>query len=154
MRAAPGAEEFILGDVDALGVAEELAADKAKLAAALEAARAKTVAAALSMATAASSRSSSSDAPAPSGAPRFVKRVLGLVDIKLARTWMPPQHNLGYEARFSRYVVSSRHLAHRKSRAYGPVTGETEWSALKFVLTVAWASWKRVSGENCPWQWE
>ena len=40
------------------------------------------------------------------------------------------------------------------TKAYGPKSGTTDWQALVVLLSRAWLAWTKVSGEQCPWDFE
>jgi len=66
----------------------------------------------------------------------------------------PPRASLAKDLIDHRWRIDAEYIRSRKSRAWGAVTGETDYSAMLFVLGSAWAQFERTGGHRCPWDSE
>jgi hypothetical protein len=94
--------------------------------------------------------SSSACGGVPIDGPTRITHTTGVISIVWARSLMPPEHSLTWEPESNSWRVRSRHMMAGRSRAVGKGTGETQWDALKFMLTIAWSSWRTISDVPCP----
>ena len=112
-------------------------------------AKASTVAAPVVLGGAASS--SSAPVPASVG-PKKITCTKVVIGIVWARSLMPPSYSLVWEPSTSSWRIKSKYMIGGRSRAACPSTGETQWGALKFVLTLAWASYMQNFSVPCPFE--
>ena len=88
------------------------------------------------------------------GCTKVLKPPTDVVSIDFARAHMPHGYSIAFEPESSSYWVNSKFLKGRRSRVVGPLTGETHWSAFKFVCTLAWESHTSRTGQKCPFLFE
>ena len=144
-----GAEEWVAETVEDENLQEEVREARERAAAARRAAVANTAKIAADLKSGAAS---GSGAGAAAGGAQNVTCNAVKISMKWARGLMPPEHLLTWEPESNSWRVRSpKHMAVGRSRAAGPATGDSQWGALKFVLLIAWNSWRNASGNACPY---
>ena len=143
----------MIDEVEGENLMDVLVEAEKKARAASAAAKQKTREAAVQLAkgAAASSHEGAGDLACGKKVP---KPTTDIISMDWAKAHMPHGYSVAFEPESSSYRVSIKVLKGRRSRAVGPITGETHWSAFKFVCTLAWESHTARTGEKCPYLFE